>query len=43
MSGRLLHELEYHYSNSDGRGALIDGPDDNTTIRYYRKMDRLAK
>ena len=41
MSGRLVYELEYHYSNSDG--ALGDGPDANITIRYYRKIDQLAK
>ena len=39
MSGRLLHELEYHYSD----GAFSDGPDANITIHYYRKMNRFAK
>ena len=39
MSGRSVYELEYHYSD----GAFGDGPDANITIRYYRKMDRLAK
>ena len=39
MSGRLVHELEYHYSDC----AFGDGPDANITIRYYRKMDRFAK
>ena len=39
MSGRLVHELEYHYSD----GAFGDEPDANITIRYYRKMDRFAK
>ena len=38
MSGRLVHELEYHYSD----GAFGDKPDANITIRYYRKMDRFA-
>ena len=36
MSGRLVHELEYHYSD----GAFGDGPDANITIRYLnQKMD----
>ena len=39
MNGRLVHELEYHYSG----GAFGNGPDTNITIRYYRKMDQLAK
>ena len=39
MSGRLVHELEYHYSD----GTFGEGPDANITIRYYRKMDRFAK
>ena len=29
-SGRLVHELEYHYSD----GAFGDGPQANITIRY---------
>ena len=39
MSGRLVYELGYHYSD----GAFGDEPDANITIRYYRKMDLLAK
>ena len=39
MSGRLVYELDYHYSD----GAFGDGPDANITIRYYLKMDQLAK
>ena len=39
MSGRLIHELEYHYSD----GAFGDGPHANITIRYYQKLDRFAK
>ena len=39
MSGRLIHELEYHYSD----GAFGGRPGAIITIRYYRKMDRFAK
>ena len=39
MSGRLVHELEYHYSD----GAFGDGSHANITIRYYGKTDRFAK
>ena len=39
MSGRLVHELEYHYSDD----AFGDWPDANITIRYYQKMNRFAK
>ena len=39
MSGRLVQELEYHFSD----GAFVDGPDANNMIRYYQKMDQLAK
>ena len=38
MSGRLVHELEYY---SDG--AFGDAPHANIIIRYYKKMDRLAR
>ena len=39
MSGWLVHELEYHYSDV----AFGDGPDTNITIRYNRKIDWFAK
>ena len=39
MSGRLVHELEYHYSG----GTFGEGPHANITIRYYQKMDRFAE
>ena len=39
MSGRLVHELEYHYTD----GAFGDGSQANITIRYYGKMERLAR
>ena len=38
MSGRLVHELEYHHTD----GAFGDGSQANITIRYYGKTDRLA-
>ena len=38
MSGRLVHELEYHYSD----GNFRDGSHVNITIRYYGKKDRFA-
>ena len=31
MNGKLVHELEYHFSD----GAFGDGPDANITIHYY--------
>ena len=39
MSGKLAHELEYHYSDD----PFGDGPDANITICYYQKMDQFAK
>ena len=33
MNGRLVHRLEYHYSD----GAFGDGSHANITIRYYGK------
>ena len=40
MIVKLVHELEYHYSD----GAFgVKGTDANITISYYRKMDRFAK
>ena len=35
MSGRLVHKLEYHYSD----GAFGEGSHVKITIRYYGKMD----
>ena len=39
MSGRLVQELEYHYSD----GAFGDGPHANITIHYYRKKYQFAR